>query len=292
MSIETNKSNPFSGSNASPGIIFRDEDLRSIKFEGANLKNVVFEKCTVGISLSNRAIIFLIAACLSLFAGYIAMLSGAMTQVLLTSEVTRLQLAGYIICGLFIVFTAFAIWSGLNYKTARVAMVMLIVVIIVGMGSYIVDATAAGVGALYGLAALLLLFAMLVIGTVARATAGSLRSTIIFIIVALGGGIFAKSLGGGIGTLIMTIATAVISKRALSNPQDSLVKTIALRISTAFGTSFKNADLSGATFSNMEMKNCNFDGAKLDNIILKDVTETLCYYGSSAKTLTWDSPKE
>jgi uncharacterized protein YjbI with pentapeptide repeats len=37
-----------------------------------------------------------------------------------------------------------------------------------------------------------------------------------------------------------------------------------LRISTAFSTSFKNADLSGA---------------KLDNIKLKDVTETLCYMG-------------
>lgn len=214
------------------------------------------------------------------------MLSGSVAQSLLTSEEPRLRLAGYIICGLFVVFIGVAVWTGLNNKSAKVAVVMIVLIIIVGAVAYFTDASATGIGTVYGVGALLLVIAMLIIGTVARATAGSLQSTVLFIIVAMGGGMFAKSLGGGVGTLIMATATAIISKKALKSADSSLVKTIALRISTSFGTSFKNADLTGASFKDMEVKNCDFNGARFGDITLDNVTETLCYYGRSGTTLT------
>lgn len=268
------------------GMVFRNEDLRSKKFTGTNLRGAVFENCIFGINSSNRFIIFMISACLSLFAGYIAMLSGNVTQSLLTSDEQRLRLAGYAISGLFVVFIAVVLWSGLNYRSAKVAIGMIVLIIIVGAVAYFTDASATGIGTVYGVGALLLVIAMLIIGTVARATAGSLQSTVLFIIVAMGGGMFAKSLGGGVGTLIMALATAVISKKALKSDQDSLVKNLALRISTSFGTSFKNADLTGASFKDVEVKNCDFNRARLSNITLDNVKESLCYYGRSGATLT------
>lgn len=273
------------------GTVFRNEDLRSKKFTGTDLRGAVFENCTFGISPSNRVVIFMIAAGLSLFAGYIAMLSGNVTQSLLTSDEQRLRFAGYAISGLFVVFIAVVLWSGLNFRSAKVAVGMIVLIIIVGAVAYFTDASATGIGTVYGVGALLLVIAMLIIGAVARATAGSLQSTILFIIVAMGGGMFAKSLGGGVGTLIMAIATAVISKKALKSDQDSLVKNLALRISTSFGTSFKNSDLTGASFKDVEVKNCDFNGARLSNITLDNVKESLCYYGQSGTSLTKDSIK-
>ena len=268
------------------GCVYRNEDLRSKKFTGADLRGAVFENCTLGISATNKAVIFMISACLSLFAGYIAMLSGSVAQSLLTSDEPRLRLAGYVICGLFVVFIGVAIWTGLNNKSAKVAIGMVFLVITAGAVAYFADASATGIGTVYAVGALLLVYIMLIIGTVARATAGSLQSTLLFLVVAMGGGMFAKSLGGGVGTFIIAAATAIISKKALKSTDSSLVKTIALRISTSFGTSFKNANLTGASFKDMEVKNCDFNGAKLDNIIVDNVTETLCYYGSSGITLT------
>ena len=255
-----------------------------------DLTGAIFEKCTVGINPSNRVIIFIIAACLSLFAGYIAMLAGTTVQALLAAKEPRLRMAGFIICGLFLVFIAVAIWRGLHNTSLKVGAGMLVLIILIGLVSYFTEANAAGVGALYGLSSLLLVFAMLIIGAVARATAGTLQSTILFLLVALGGGMFAKSLGGGIGTLIMAIATAIISKKALANKKNSLVKYLALRISASFGTSFKNANLYGASFKNMAVNNCKFDGAVLENVKMINSTSSLCYYGTN-KTKLPDAPQ-
>lgn len=291
MQPKVNTPNASAGDNINTThSVFRNQDLRSKKFVNTNLKDAVFEKCNMGISPFNGVVIFIIAACLSLTAGYIAMLSGSAVQALLTAKEPRLQLAGYIICVLFLTSVAIAIGRGLNYSSARLALIMIGLVILIGLISYFTDAAGAGIGALYGVATLLLVFIMLLIGAIARATAGSLQSTLLFMIVAMGGGIFAKSLGGGIGTLIMTIATVVISKKALKSNKDSLIKNITLRISTAFGTSFKNTNLSGASFNDMVIKNSNFQGAQMDNIKLHNTTESLCYYGSSKNTLTNNIP--
>jgi hypothetical protein len=56
---------------------------------------------------------------------------------------------------------------------------------------------------------------MFIVGTIARAAARTL-SNILFMIVALSGGMFGKSVGGGIGTVAMAIACALMSKELLS----------------------------------------------------------------------------
>ncbi len=268
---------------------FLNEDLRGKNFDNTDLSQSVFENCKVGINFTNKVVIFLIAAALSLFAGYIAMKSGSLVQTLIQSEKPRLQIAGYMICGFFILVVVMAVWRGLNQSSIKLATSIMAFIILIGIIVFFVDGTAAGVGALYGVGAMLCVFIMLVIGAIARATAGSLQSTILFMIVAMGGGMFAKSLGGGVGTLVMTVATVLISKKALKNRNPSLVKYIALRISTFFGTSFRNCDFTGATFKNMKVENCNFSGATIKDVKMINAMHTLCYYGKS-EHLPYDTP--
>ena len=50
--------------------------------------------------------------------------------------------------------------------------------------------------------------------------------------IAIGGCVFWRSVKGGIGTIVMAISCAFISKRELKDETDSLLKRVALTIST------------------------------------------------------------
>jgi hypothetical protein len=163
-------------------------------------------------------------------------------------------------------FAGIASWKGLFKTIKKVLPYMIAIPVLLGL-FMVVTKISSGRGSLYGLIALLLMVIMFVVGTISRATAGTLASGILFIIVAIGGGIFGRTVGGGIGTVIMAISCAYISKHALKadNP-DSMLRRIALTTGTWFGTSFKNADLSLANFRDSIIKNTNFSKANLSGV--------------------------
>ena len=70
---------------------------------------------------------------------------------------------------------------------------------------------------------------------------------------------FGKSVGGGIGTVLMALACMQISKRALDNvPGFEGLRKIAASITRRYGTSFRDAKLQGANFSHSEIHNADF----------------------------------
>jgi uncharacterized protein YjbI with pentapeptide repeats len=75
---------------------------------------------------------------------------------------------------------------------------------------------------------------------------------------------FGKSLGGGLGTVIMAISCAIISKKALGDAKgfDSLRK-VATFITKRFGTSFRNSQLASANFSKSKIHNADFTNADI-----------------------------
>ena len=115
---------------------------------------------------------------------------------------------------------------------------------------------------LYELLALALVVVMLFVGTVARATAG-MMSNVLFVVVALTGGMFSKTLGGGIGTIIMAASCALISKRALSGAKGfETSRKVASFFTAKFGTSFRDCRLSNADFSQSKtIRNADFSNA-------------------------------
>jgi len=244
------------------GVDFTGADLRGADFAFANLTNVQFINAQFGLRVTSKIMLFIFALLASLLSGYIAMLAGTTVQKLIKSPDWRLEISGYITVLFFLIFTGMALWKGLDKAIVKVLVTLIVITAILG-GIMIMSGIGTGVGALYGAFTLLLMALMFVVGTIARAAIGTLGSTILFLVVALGGGMFGKSMGGGIGTVMMALACAFISKRALKAQADSALRKIALTISTRFGTSFKNADLSGADFSNAKIKNTDFRNAVL-----------------------------
>jgi hypothetical protein len=247
------------------GSDFSGADLRGADFSFADLKGACFSGAKQGIRTQSKIYLFLFALVLSLLSGYVAMLTGTTVQKMVRSDDWRLETSGYMLLAFFLVFTGVALWKGLTVAISRVMIALFAITILLGVTMYL-SGVGNGMGALYSLFVLVLMTMMFVIGTVARTTIGTLGSNILFLTIALGGGMFGKSVGGGIGTVVMALACAVISKRALKDKTDILLKGIALSISTWFGTSFAHADLSNADFSDSEIKNTNFLNANLTNV--------------------------
>ena len=241
---------------------FADSDLRGADFTNANLTGANFTHSRTGITPLNTIIILLAALMVSLLSGYVAALTGQTVQNMLASEDSNIRSAGIVTIVIILLFILYYYWKGGGNAISYLILPAVILAAVVGVIAY-VSGLGTGMGMFYLIVSLLLTVAMFIVGTIARAAAGTL-SNILFMIVALSGGMFGKSVGGGIGTVAMAIACALISKRALSGAKgfDTLRK-IASFLVIRFGTSFRNAKLSNANFTGAKVHNSDFSNADL-----------------------------
>lgn len=255
---------------------FSGADLRGTDFSNANLTSANFSGSKTGIQKNHAVLVFLFAIVVSLLSGYIAMLTGDTIHSQIQSEDPNEVIVGYITLGYFVIFIGMSIWKGLFKTIRRVLVTMIILTALLGFFAF-VTGYGTGIGALKSLIALILIGLMFVAGTISRAVAGTFASGILFIIVAMAGAMFGKSLGGGYGTVVAALACAFISKRALNQKYEhSTVKNIALIIGTYFGTSFKKSDLTNADFSGAELKNTDFSDSTRKGISWGNAKKVFC----------------
>lgn len=254
---------------------FSGSDLRGADFSGADIAGADFSNVRTGITTLNAVLLFIAAMIVSLFAGYLATLVARTLGVLLNSDQSHIRTGGIVAIALIVIFIVYAVWKGasrsivyLVLPAVLLSLVSAIVLYLSGLGT--------GMNMLYIAVSFLLLLIMFYVGTIARTAAGSL-SNILFVIVALSGGIFSKTLGGGIGTLVMAISCAVISKRALAGAEGfNLLKKTALTVTSKLGTSFRDTQLSGANFSGSKVHNADFTGATLTSVNWTDAKKANC----------------
>lgn len=244
---------------------FTGSDLRGADFTGADLSYADLTYVRTGITPLNTVILFLATLAVSAFSGYIAMLAGTTVQAMFASPDKLVRLAGAATIILVTFFIVYSWRKGVGRAIRQLIVPVCCIALLGGMMSYMAGA-GTGRGMLYLVLACILVAAMFIVGAIARTVAGSL-SNIIFIIVALTGGIFGRNVGGGIGTIIMALSCAVISKKALSGERGfESLQRIALFITRKFGTSFRGARLTHADFSHSKIKNADFTKADISNI--------------------------
>ncbi len=262
---------------------FSGSDIRGADFTGADLSGADFSNARTGITSVNAVLLFISSLIISLFAGYLATLVARTLGVLLNSDQSHIRIGGIVAIVLIIIFILYTIWKG----GSRSITYLIIPAVILALASAIVlylSGLGTGMNMLYIAVSFLLLLIMFYVGTIARTAAGNL-SNILFIIVALSGGIFSKSLGGGIGTLVMAISCAVISKRALAGAEGfSLLKKSALIVTSKLGTSFRNTQLSGANFFGSKIQNADFSGSDITLVNWGDAKRSNCKSGDEIVT--------
>jgi len=257
---------------------FSGSDLRGADFTGANLTGADFTRAKTGITPTNAGLLFLAALVVSLLSGYFAMLAGRTLQQMLDSQDVHIRTAAIIEIVLIVIFILFSWWKGVGNAIMKLVLPVAFIAILAGLVFYFTGA-GTGKGMLYLVLAYFLVAIMFIVGTIARGAAGTLSSNILFIVVALGGGIFGKSIGGGIGTVIMALSCAIISKRALTGVKgfESLQK-IASTITTKFGTSFRNSKLSDTRFTGAKIQNADFSNAEVSTVKWGDSKKVNCVF--------------
>ncbi len=244
---------------------FSEADLRGVDFSDTILTNADFSKCRTGLKTPAALMVFIISLIISMLSGYLAMLAGATFQYAINSSDPNIVWSGYITAGLVVLFILYTILKGGKNFLLFIG-ITITLVLIIGLISRLSGA-GTGMGSIYGSLTLVIFAIMSMVGIIARASAGTLSSNIIFLVVAIGGATFGRTIGGGLETVVLAVACAVLSKQVLSKPKSFpvLIKT-ALIIGTYFGTSFKNADLKSADFSEAIIGNTNFTGADLTGV--------------------------
>ena len=253
---------------------FTGSDLRGADFSGSNLTGADFTKARTGITPVNTVMIFLVALVVSLISGYLAMLTGQTIQRMVASDDSMIRASGIIAIVFNLFFIVFA-WRKGGRSTIKLlilpAIILSLAMAIVGK----LSGLGSGLGMLYLAVSFVLLVIMFIVGTVARTAAGTL-SNILFVIVAISGALFSKSLGGGIATTVMAIACALTSKRALSKAKGfDFLQKISSSITKTFGTSFRNSKLTGANFSS-KIRNSDFTDADTSWVNWNDSKKTNC----------------
>jgi hypothetical protein len=262
---------------------FSNSDLRGADFSGANCNGVDFTGVKTGIPQKKVVIIFFVALGISLISGYIAMLGGIAVQHLVESQHKQERSAGTLSVLITIAFIVYAWRNGGGVAIRTVALPIIIFSILVSAIIYLSGA-GTGKGMLYLGISLILVVVMLITGTIARTVAGSL-SKVIFWIVALSGEIFGKSVGGGIGTILLAIICAMISKRAMKgNKGFELLNKMALYITGRFGTSFRNSKMANTRFSQSKIKNVDFSHTDVSLINWGNSKKINCIIGNEIIT--------
>ncbi|WP_163516336.1 pentapeptide repeat-containing protein [Gelidibacter japonicus] len=246
-------------------VSFSGSDLRGADFSNADLSGADFTNVRTGITTLNAVLLFIGALIVSLFAGYLATLVASTLRGLYESNDAEVRIGGIVATALIIVFIFYALWKGgaksiyhLIVPAVVLSLMSSLIIYLTGLGS--------GINMLYVGLAFFILLIMFYVGTIARTAAGSL-SNILFLLVAVSGGVISKHLGGGIGTTILAIACALISKRALAGTTGfEHLKKIANFITKKLGTSFRNSNLSGANFSGANIHNTDFSGADTSSV--------------------------
>lgn len=242
---------------------FSHSDLRGTDFTGANLNGVDFTGVKTGMIPTHVAVIFILSFVISLVSGYVAMVDGKAVQELMLSKVPHERMAGSLTILLIILFVFYAWYQGGHMVVYRMVIPLVIFVLLCSLIVYLTK-LASGRGLLLMGVSLALLVVLLVAGTVARVAAGSL-SNVIFWVVAISGGLLGKTVGGGIGTIVLAVLCGMISKRALNrNSKFYLLKKIALHITARYGTSFRKTKMVGARFSQSKIRNADFSGTNVE----------------------------
>jgi len=254
---------------------FSGSDLRGADFTGSNLTGAHLMNTKIGITPGSTFLIFVLALIVSALSGYLAMLAGQTTQIMLASEDPKVRGSGILSVIIAFIFIVYSFWKGGSKAIRQLVIPSLALVIVIGIIGYFTG-LGSGKGMFYLGLSIIVVTVMLIVGTVARTAAGAL-SNIVFIVVAIAGSAFSNSLGGGVGTMILAISCGLISKRALKGSENhSVLNSISEFVTRKFGTSFRSSKLTGGNFSKSEIRNADFTNAEISSVVWGDSKRNNC----------------
>jgi hypothetical protein len=216
---------------------------------------------------------------LSWLLGWVAGRLAADVRVWMRGSDPRYRDAAFFAAAEIVVFLAIVLWKGTAIALRRVTAIAVaiaaafaLLAVVTGLGS--------GRAALAALWLVLVTAAIVLMGIVARVTAGSAVPWI-FYVSAMGGGLIGREAGGGILVAAVAIVAALVGRRALRrkafDPLESRWVDTAICLG---GTRFRGADLTGAKLHGATLRNSDFRDAQFEGSLFDDAGKVeSCVFG-------------
>ena len=243
---------------------FRNADLRGADFSSSNLHGAVFESCLTGISPLRSMSILAISIIASIGVGIVSAWSVENLRALFQSPEKRFVYAGVVSVVEFLAFAIVLFRFGLKQALATAFSFGVILFLALGV---LILALGAGPGtaAFSVVVSVILMTATLLLSILVRSLGGMLGN-VLFIVVAVSGALAGKWAGARFAGAFIAILSAIMAKQAVQgNPKFEAIRKTGFKVLGKYGTSFRNADLTDASFDHSSLRNCDFRNATLRN---------------------------
>ena len=273
----------FKGQNLT-GAKFIGADIRSANFTNAILKEADFTRAKAGLQRHWTILLVMISLFLSAISGFMSARATLWIADFFTPDIIKQYTIrpGVIVLTVLVIFFIATIRQGLGAATKAGAVA--VVVTVAGAGAVAVVVTATGAGALAAQGA------VTVAATVEAAGLGAVAVATAAAVTGVGGAavavavVVASAVAAAVGVRVPGAATATVAMAGLSiyvawralagDEKHALIRTIAITFAATGGTSFRNADLTDANFTEATLKSTDFRTANLTRTCFRN-TEKL-----------------
>ena len=255
---------------------FKKSDLRGADFTNADLTGADLRQVKTGLTPQKTSILFILALAVSMGSCYGAIAAGNLIEEMIMSSDLKVQISGFVSILMILSFIVYYYLHGGQATIKKLLFPLIILLLSIGLIAYY-SGIGTGKGMFLLSANLLIVVVMVAVGTLARAIAGILSHTVIFILVASAGSIFGATIGGGVYTAVLALSCVFISKRALDGATGfEAIRRIAEMITRKWGTSFKQANLTNVNFTGAVLYNADFTNSVLSGVNWMDSKKENC----------------
>jgi len=250
---------------------FSGADLRGVDLSRARLRNSNFTGARLGLAASAAIGLFIASLLIVGATGWtigltlrelVVGIGGAQWEERLGRVIAMVVIGFFILC-----VVAFGLQRAAKYGVIALAVGLGVDYAVIALTSrhYEFDRDGQVIGVL------LLLFASVISGGIARVVGGSLANWAI-VVVGLAGGFAAGSAGGGVAGVVVAVVLIVLARRMLRRDRrDAYTRRLVHEIVSRHGTRFTDADLRGADMTGTQLAQSDLTGALLDGADLDGV---------------------
>jgi hypothetical protein len=239
---------------------FSGKDLRGADFTGANLRAANFSNATLGVAPRVGVMLLVIGILISVGAGVAIGWSVDGLRHRISADRWDEVAEGSSVALILVILVAVIIWKGFDLAFKVVVAVYFTMLVINVVANLIWDEVEY-VRMLRATAIVIFLVLAVAAGIFGRVVGGVFGSWSIAVVAVLGG-LASGRFEGGLAGILVAISLVTISKRAVrGDPRDRSLRKEAHRLIHRWGTSFRDADLTGADFTGVNVSLCDLRGA-------------------------------
>jgi hypothetical protein len=258
-------SGPSFRGNSLEGADFNGGDLRGADFTGADLRSASFREATFGVPPRVGAVLLGFALLAAIAAGAVIGWTVDELRGRLAADQWDEVAGGGSVGLVLIVFIGLILWRGFDFAI-KIGAVFYLVVLAINIVANLLWEEFEWVVAARTTLLIVFIALAIIVGVLGRVVGGVFGAWSIAVVAVLGG-MTSGRFDGGAGGILIALSLVIVSKRAVrGDPRDRTLRRIAHRLVSRWGTSFVDADLTGADFTGTDTGRCSVRGATLDGV--------------------------